>query len=57
VIFLKSNPFQFKETVILFNKKCDIGKVMQSGTVQQEMLTEATETKETFISHFCDIKS
>jgi hypothetical protein len=57
VIFLKSNPFQFKETVILFNKKCDIGKVMQSGTVQQEMLTEATETKQTFISHFCDIKS
>jgi hypothetical protein len=35
----------------------DIGKVMQSGTVQQEMLTEATETKQTFISHFCDIKS
>jgi hypothetical protein len=42
VIFLKCNPFQFKETVILVrNKYTDIEKVTQSGTVKREMLTEA----------------
>ena len=48
VIFLKSNPFRFKET----NNNGAIGKGMQPGTVLWEMLIEATfrQTNFWFIS-------